>query len=118
MPGVFRNITIFHSILLLSITPIAAYSIELTDTILFERIYLEAGNSFGIVEDIQQDTSGFIWIGAKDGLFRYDGKSFISYYYERNDSNSLSNNVIRDIFVDSRGKMARFLKYCFRPILI
>ncbi len=73
--------------------------------LLFEQINPNNSKSFGIVEDIQQDTLGFIWIGAKDGLFRYDGIQFTNYFYDRNDTNSLSNNVIRDIFIDSRGKI-------------
>jgi len=71
----------------------------------FEKIQPSNDISFGIVEDIQQDTSGFIWIGAKDGLFRYDGIYFKSYTYKRNDTCSLSSNVVRELFVDSHGKL-------------
>jgi signal transduction histidine kinase/ligand-binding sensor domain-containing protein/CheY-like chemotaxis protein len=72
---------------------------------IFEKLQPNKNLSFGIVEDIQQDTSGFIWIGAKDGLFRYDGITFKSYQYNRNDTRSLSSNVIRELFVDSRGNL-------------
>jgi len=75
------------------------------DDLVFEEIYLKDNYSFGIVEDFYQDKQGFIWIGAKDGLFRYDGVEFKAYYFNPDDPNSISNNVIRKIFGDSEGKM-------------
>ena len=75
------------------------------DELVFEEIYLADNYSFGIVEDFYQDQQGFIWIGAKDGLFRYDGVEYKAYYFNQEDPNSLSNNVVRKIFGDSEGKM-------------
>ncbi|MBN1599019.1 MAG: response regulator [Bacteroidales bacterium] len=75
------------------------------DNVVFDQIKFENSQSFGIVEDIVQDKYGFIWIGAKDGLYRYDGVNFRLYILDKNDRNSLSNNVIRDIFIDSKDRM-------------
>ena len=106
MTGIIR---IIYSIIFFSITGvlfhIPGFGCQFPEEYLFENIYLNNKNSFGIVEDIQQDTLGFIWIGAKDGLFRYDGIQFVSFFYNRSDTTSLSSNVIRDIFIDSRGIM-------------
>jgi signal transduction histidine kinase/ligand-binding sensor domain-containing protein/CheY-like chemotaxis protein len=71
----------------------------------FERIQSIENNSFGIVEAIAQDSFGFIWLGAKDGLSRYDGIRFYNYVFDKSDTTSLSNNIVRDLFVDSRGNL-------------
>jgi signal transduction histidine kinase/ligand-binding sensor domain-containing protein/CheY-like chemotaxis protein len=71
--------------------------------LVFSRLVPEGSTSFGIIEDIQQDSYGFIWIGAKDGLFRYDGIHFQVYSFNRNDTSSLSNNVVTDLLCDSEG---------------
>jgi signal transduction histidine kinase/ligand-binding sensor domain-containing protein len=75
------------------------------DGLVFEKVYYQGNNSFGIVENIKQDSFGFIWIGSKDGLYRYDGLKYKSYRFDREDSNSLSNNVVRNIFIDSKNNM-------------
>ncbi len=106
MTGVCRS---FCKVLFLSLAGLLLLAPDVhgqsSNDLLFESIYQGNNNSFGIVEDIQQDTFGFIWIGAKDGLFRYDGIQITSYFNDRSDTTSLSNNVVRDIFIDSRGTM-------------
>jgi signal transduction histidine kinase/ligand-binding sensor domain-containing protein len=49
-----------------------------------------------------QDRQGFIWIGTKNGLFRYDGYRFTSFKMEPKYRNSLSDNTIRSIIEYSR----------------
>ncbi len=44
-----------------------------------------------------QDSQGFIWIGTKGGLFRYDGYNFKSFKMEPQNENSLSDNFVRCI---------------------
>ena len=41
-----------------------------------------------------QDSVGFLWIGTKDGLNRFDGYEFVTYKYDRDNINSLSSNEI------------------------
>ncbi|MBN1597807.1 MAG: hypothetical protein JW894_05895 [Bacteroidales bacterium] len=50
-----------------------------------------------------QDKNGFIWIGTRDGLNRFDGYEFKIYRYNSDDPNSISNNVIESIFEDKFG---------------
>ena len=54
---------------------------------------------------IQQDKFGFIWIGGRNGVARYDGYRFHNYTNIPDDPNSLSHNVIRDLYEDSYGEM-------------
>ncbi len=53
---------------------------------------------------IIQDRKGFIWIGTKDGLNRYDGIGFKVYRHSP-DKNSLVNNHIKCLYQDSGGNI-------------
>lgn len=44
------------------------------------------------VTSITQDSRGFIWIGSHEGLFRFDGLHFKSWYANPNDSNRFKGN--------------------------
>lgn len=48
----------------------------------------------------QQDKLGYIWIGTKDGLNRFDGRNFRIYRRNPENQNSISNNYILEIFQD------------------
>ena len=85
--------------ILLSATLLVTLSAQ-AQPISFERIVTP---TIPII-DFAQDHRGFIWM-AGDGLHRYDGHRFISYYHDPGDSTSLSNNRITSIFVDSRGTL-------------
>src|SRR5687767_9639064 len=47
------------------------------------------------ISSITQDSRGFIWIGSEEGLFRFDGLSFKSWYADPNDSLKFRSNNIR-----------------------
>lgn len=48
-----------------------------------------------------QDSTGFLWIGTKDGLNRFDGYEFVTYKYDSDDPNTLSNNEISCLALQS-----------------
>ena len=54
------------------------------------------------VTSITQDTDGFIWIGTKNGLSRYDGHSFKLYNYT---NNRLDADDVSAVFIDSRKRI-------------
>lgn len=56
----------------------------------------------GSVTSIAQDKDGFIWIGTKSGLSRYDGSSFRLFNQQ---NGGLSANDVSAIYVDSKGRM-------------
>lgn len=58
------------------------------------------GLSQSSVLSLAQDSLGFLWVGTKDGLNRFDGYEFKSYKYDPKNENSLSNNEISSLEVE------------------
>lgn len=50
-----------------------------------------------------QDNRGFMWIGTEDGLDRYDGRFFIVFRNNTNDTSHISGNIITDLHEDKHG---------------
>lgn len=69
---------------------------------LFNQLTVENGLANYSVLSIAQDGDGFIWIGTRMGLNRYDGARFRLYKNDSRDSNSISNDNITTLFTDSK----------------
>lgn len=63
----------------------------------FEHYTVNEGLSSNYVRCLFQDNRGFIWVGTKDGLNRFDGSEFVSYYTSEKNNNSISHNTINVI---------------------
>ena len=83
---------IFVVLFLLLITSFQLFSQEID--IKFTRISVDDGLSHLVTNFIDQDESGFIWVGTHDGLNRFDGYQFKTYYKIPDNPNSLSDNII------------------------
>lgn len=67
-----------------------------------DNISIEDGLSHIGVTCFCSDEKGFVWIGTYDGLNRYDGSNFVTYYHHPDDSTSLIHNRVSDILnIDS-----------------
>ncbi len=55
------------------------------------------------VQNIFQDSRGFMWFGSKNGLLRYDGSRFKTYRNRVSDSTSISFNEIEKIIEGTDG---------------
>ena len=71
----------------------------------FVHLTVEQGLSQNVVMEIVQDRQGFLWIGTKDGLNRYDGYTFSIYKNEPGDPNTLSDNAISVLHEGRDGKL-------------
>ncbi|MEJ2750388.1 MAG: two-component regulator propeller domain-containing protein, partial [Anaerolineae bacterium] len=71
----------------------------------FAHLTTSDGLASAHVEVIFQDSRGFMWIGTRDGLNRYDGYHFTTYRDDPADPNSISDNTILDIIEDSQGRL-------------
>ena len=69
------------------------------------HISMEQGLSQSNVNCILQDSKGFLWLGTKDGLNRYDGYSFRVYQNSPTDSSSISDNYITALAEDRSGNI-------------
>jgi len=71
---------------------------------IFHQITIDNGLSNNTINQIFQDSEGFIWIATQDGLNKYDGYTFKIYRHE-SDTNSLSSSNIKCIYEDSKGRL-------------
>lgn len=71
----------------------------------FERIPNELGLSQNLISALCQTKDGFLWVGTKDGLNRFDGYRFEVYQNDPFDSTTISGNYIFDILEDSHGRL-------------
>ncbi|MCF8345692.1 MAG: response regulator [Bacteroidales bacterium] len=71
----------------------------------FRHLTAKDGFTSASVITIYKDSQGFIWLGAFDGLYRYDGYHFKLYTNLPSDPNSLSNNSINNILEDQDGNL-------------
>ncbi len=69
----------------------------------FRNIKADQGLPGKLLMDMIQDHHGFLWCGfAGKGVARYDGQSFKIYLPDKNNPNSLSNNFVQSLYVDSQ----------------
>jgi signal transduction histidine kinase/ligand-binding sensor domain-containing protein len=71
----------------------------------FERVGTESGPPPEVITAIYQDRAGFVWVGSRDGLFRYDGHDFVVFEHDLSDPSSISDHSIRVIYEDHRGNL-------------
>ncbi|MCF8228588.1 MAG: hypothetical protein K9J24_06555, partial [Bacteroidales bacterium] len=71
----------------------------------FRHLTAKDGFTSASVITIYKDSQGFIWLGAFDGLYRYDRYRFKLYTNHPSDPNSLSNNSINNILEDQDGNL-------------
>ena len=89
----FKGILIFSLLLL--------YSFSLKGQT--GRFYTtDKGLSSSLINQIYQDSRGFIWIATEYGLNRFDGLHFVNYWHTSDDSLSIKNNYVCAFFEDAQ----------------
>ncbi|MDX8337555.1 two-component regulator propeller domain-containing protein [Draconibacterium sp. IB214405] len=76
------------------ITLANTYGIEI------KKIGVKSGLSNINVISITQDRDGFMWIGTKDGLNRFDANTFKVFRTSDSDSNSICSNALNVVYAD------------------
>ncbi|MDO6472332.1 two-component regulator propeller domain-containing protein [Maribacter sp. 1_MG-2023] len=66
---------------------------------------LEDGLSQVSSNDLLLDQCGFVWIATQDGLNKFDGEKFEQFKYSKQDSLTLSGNLINKLLEDTSGKI-------------
>ena len=71
----------------------------------FKNLSIRNGLSQNTVNAILQDRKGFIWLGTKDGLNRYDGLSFRKFKHDAANPRSIGNSFITSLYEDFNGNI-------------
>ncbi len=71
----------------------------------FKHLNVKDGLSQSSVLDIARDAQGLMWFATRYGLNRYDGVRFKIYENQPNDSTSICNNYINQIYSDSKKQL-------------
>lgn len=71
-----------------------------TGDFIFRRLVATNSLSQSSVLAMVQDEMGFLWIGTKDGLNRFDGYEFVAYKYDPSNMNTLSNNEVSCLAIE------------------
>lgn len=90
---------------LLFVILLAWVSIPVWGQYKYEWLTTSDGLSQGYVGDMLQDKDGFMWFSTKAGLNRYDGYSFKVFAHDAYNPNTISSNVINNLFEDSKGRL-------------
>ncbi|MCF8362729.1 MAG: hypothetical protein K9G70_08930 [Prolixibacteraceae bacterium] len=84
----------------------------------FTTYKMSSGLAHNTVWCLMQDNDGYVWIGTRDGLSRFDGKNFKTFKHVFGDSTSIINNHVsclmqadnNDIWVGTVGGLSKYNK--------
>src|SRR5258706_14327955 len=68
-----------------------------------EEIGVAQGLSQGMIHGMDVDKNGYLWIGTKDGLNRYDGNHFHVFRHDPHYNGSIASNYVRSLHIDDQG---------------
>lgn len=94
-----RNILLLLILSVLSLCPRASRA-----TSMFRHYGMSDGLSQSTCNAIIQDRTGFMWIGTKAGLNRFDGNTF-KVYHAANDGHSLGSGYVRALYEAPDGQI-------------
>jgi signal transduction histidine kinase/ligand-binding sensor domain-containing protein/DNA-binding response OmpR family regulator len=71
-----------------------------SNAVKIEKLGIEDGLSNENIISFAQDKDGFIWIGTKDGLNRFNSNTFQVYKTSESEPNSICSNVLNYVYAD------------------
>ncbi|SHK85190.1 Signal transduction histidine kinase [Reichenbachiella agariperforans] len=71
----------------------------------YQFVTIDQELSQNTVSAMAQDQEGFLWIGSRSGLNRYDGINMMSFMHDERDSTSLCNNYIRSLYIGTNNRV-------------
>ncbi|MCV9387378.1 hybrid sensor histidine kinase/response regulator transcription factor [Reichenbachiella ulvae] len=71
----------------------------------FHRLDESHKLSNNVINDIAQDSLGYIWVATEGGLLRYQGFEFKTYRKDRSNPNSLPHNLVYKVYVDDENQV-------------
>ncbi len=71
----------------------------------FTQLSKQEGLSHSLVNSIYQDRKGFLWVGTKDGLNRYDGFTFEVYQTQQPGQPGIYSSEILSVYQDTQHRL-------------
>lgn len=96
-----HTITFSMLLLLLLIRGCTSYKAHAFSDYYFKQLSIKEGLSQSTVRCILNDQKGYIWIGTKFGLNRFDGNKIKTYRYKQDTENCLPSDLIHFVAEDS-----------------
>lgn len=94
-----------HAFLILFVCFVLPVAAQPTDHYSFKQLNVADGLPQSFISGLVQDSTGFIWIGTRDGLARYDGRKFKLFRHFPGDTSTLANNTIASLFLDRKSRL-------------
>lgn len=80
------------------------FALAQVDDLVFQHLTRSNGLPVNNITTLALDSSGFVWIGSSEGLYRYDGLNFKAQYaLSSGGGNSIPNNMVMQICVTRQG---------------
>lgn len=80
---------------------IAIQSVGQSTQIEFDHYTTKDGLSNGYINCVLHDSEGFMWVGTSNGLNRFDGITFKTYYFNPKDTTTISSPWVTSVVEDS-----------------
>lgn len=71
----------------------------------FKTLNVTDGLPQSFISGLEQDSIGFIWIGTRDGLAKFDGKKFKIFRHISGDNSTIDNNTINSLYLDRQSRL-------------
>lgn len=94
-----------HSQLLVVFLCISVFAFADDRNIRFTHLTNDDGLPNNTVYTICQDYKGFIWIGTKSGLCKYNGSNISVYNYKADEKQGIPSNQVRSVFEDRKQRL-------------
>lgn len=100
--------------LFIGLTLFASADTKLIPEMKFRRLDTQNGLSSSQVNCVMSDSRGYLWVGTRYGLNRYDGYRFKTFYSNIRDTTSMRDNYTDQIFEAYNGKLwlKQGMNYC------
>ncbi|MGL1889857.1 MAG: hypothetical protein OCD76_25310, partial [Reichenbachiella sp.] len=89
----------------LSLFPGWVHGQKLSSSFKFQNLTNESGLSQSSVTTITEDAKGFIWVGTRNGLNKYDGYDFTIYQHSPDQKGSITDNSIKTLMIDNQDRL-------------
>ncbi len=97
----FKKRVVFFGLLFLSLRAAGQYAEQFS----FTHYGQADGLASNMVNNLVQDSTGFIWLSTNNGLQRFDGNKFITFHTRTGNPNGLPSDEVNSLYQDRRQRL-------------